>query len=85
MVRLFVRDYAAWRKAYDDFDQERRSMGVVGDAVFQSVDDPNDVTAWHDFENREKAEAFASSERLKSVMQAADAAGAPTICFATEA
>lgn len=89
MVRLFVRhpvnDYGAWRKAYDDFDQERRSMGVVGHAVFQSVDDANDVTAWHDFETSQKAKAFVSSERLKSVMQAAGVAGTPTIWFATEA
>jgi hypothetical protein len=41
MVRLFVRhpvrDYAAWRQAYDDFDQERRSMGVVGHAVVRTL------------------------------------------------
>jgi hypothetical protein len=38
MVRLFIRhnveDYEAWRKAYDEFDEQRRSMGVSGDAVF---------------------------------------------------
>ena len=50
MVRLFVRhpvrDYAAWRKAYDDFDEERRSMGVIGHAVFQTVGDPKSGGAW---------------------------------------
>jgi hypothetical protein len=44
MVRLFVRhnvaDYGAWRKAYDEFDEERAAMGVTGDAVFQSIDNP---------------------------------------------
>jgi hypothetical protein len=38
MVRLFVRhpvaDYAAWRRVYDDFDEERRGMGVTGHAVY---------------------------------------------------
>jgi hypothetical protein len=33
MVRLFVRhtvsDYQAWRKVYDEFDAERRPMGVT--------------------------------------------------------
>src|SRR6266542_3749774 len=42
MVRLFVRhpvsDYATWREHYDAFDDERRGMGVTGDAVFRSVD-----------------------------------------------
>jgi hypothetical protein len=48
MVRLFIRhnveDYQAWRKEYDEFDRQRRSMGVTDDAVFQSIDNPNDVT-----------------------------------------
>jgi hypothetical protein len=69
MVRLFVRhpvsDYAAWRDVYDAFDAERRGMGVVGDAVYQSADDPNDVTAWHDFATVEEAKAYASSPRLR--------------------
>jgi hypothetical protein len=32
-VRIFVRhdvtDYAAWRKAYNGFDEKRREMGVT--------------------------------------------------------
>ena len=40
LVRHNVEDYQAWRKRYDEFDQVRRSMGVVGTAVFQS--DPLD-------------------------------------------
>ena len=60
MVRLFarhpVRDYSVWRQAYDAFDEERRELGVSDQAVFQAVDDPNDVTVTHDFESRETAE-----------------------------
>jgi len=88
MIRMFVRhpvrDYAAWRKAYDDFDKHRSSHGVAADAVFQSVDDPNDVTLFHDFATRQDAEAFMSSARLKSAMQDAGVAGPPTIWFVTE-
>lgn len=85
MIRLFVRhnvaDYSAWRKAYDDFDPERGPLGVIGHKVFQSVDDPNDVTVWHDFESTEKAKAFASSERLRDVMQKAGVSSPPQIWF----
>ena len=88
MVRLFIRhnveDYQAWRKAYDEFDQQRRSMGVSGDAVFRSIDDPNDVTVWHDFEIAEVARAFASSDALRNVMQRAGVQGEPQIWFTTE-
>ena len=53
-----VKDYAAWRKAYDAFDATRKILGVTAQAVYRSVDDPNDVTATHDFRSAEKAKAF---------------------------
>jgi hypothetical protein len=89
MVRLFARhpvaDYATWRTHYDNFDGERRSMGVTGNAVYQSVDDPNDVTVTHDFATREAAEAFASSPRLQEIMQQAGVQAVPEVWFVTEA
>ena len=83
MIRMFVRhpvtDFSVWKKAYDDFDQERRGMGVIGDSVFQAADDPNDVTLWHDFETLDAAQAFMASERLREVMSGAGVAGAPRV------
>ena len=88
MVRLFIRhnvdDYQAWRQGYDDFDEQRRSMGVTGDAVYQSIDDPSDVTAWHDFDTAEEAQAFVGSDELKNAMQNAGVQGEPEIWFVTE-
>lgn len=85
MVRMFVRhpvkDFGTWKRVYDDFDQERRDMGVVGQSVFQAVDNPNDITAWHDFETSEAAHSFAESSRLHDTMASAGVAGAPTIWF----
>ncbi len=83
MIRLFVRHnvagYDAWRKAYDEFDEERGPMGVRGDAVFQSIDNPNDVTVWHDFDTAEAAQAFASSDKLRNAMQQAGVQGEPQV------
>lgn len=85
MVRLFVRhavnDYAQWKKAYDEFDQERRGMGVVDHAVFQDVENPNDVTIWHDFNDLESARAFMTSSRLREVMKGAGVASEPKPWF----
>jgi hypothetical protein len=87
MIRLFVRhrvaDYDAWRKVYDEFDATRRPMGVIGDAVFQAIDDPNDVTVWHDFQTADEARAFASSEAVRDVLQRAGIEGAPETWFVT--
>lgn len=75
MVRLFVRhnvaEYEAWRKVYDEFDAQRRPMGVTDDGVFQAIDNPTDVTVWHDFVSADAARAFVSSEELKDAMQRA--------------
>lgn len=83
MIRIFVRhkveDYPKWRKGYDAFENERKPMGVRGAAVFQSLDDPNDVTIWHDFDDRESAESFAGSQRLKDAMRNAGVQGQPQI------
>lgn len=87
MIRMFIRhsvaDFANWKLAYEAFDEERSAMGVIGDAVFQSADDPNEVTVWHDFESRESANAFRASTRLREVMSAGGVAGESTIWFTT--
>jgi len=85
MIRMFVRhnvsDYTTWRRHYNDFDAERRTMGVQGHAVYQAADNRNDVTVTHDFDTLQAAQAFASSARLREVMAGAGVLGAPTVWF----
>jgi len=83
-VRHTVKDFRKWRKAYDAFNAERKGMGVIGDAVYQSLDDPNDVTVHHNFKTRRRAEIFVESDRLKEVMKDAGAKGKPKIWFVKE-
>ena len=87
MVRVFVRhnveDYDAWRNVYEEFDPDRVLMGVKGDGVFQSVDDPNDITAWHDFDSVDDARAFVESDALREAMGRAGVRGEPQIWFVT--
>ena len=60
-------------------------MGVTDDAVFQSIDDPNDVTVWHDFQSSADAQSFANSEALKTAMGRAGVTGEPQVWFVTPA
>jgi hypothetical protein len=89
MTRLFVRhkvqDYGAWRKAYDEFDPQRRSMGVTGQAVYRSIEDPNDITVSHDFDNPGEAKEFASSDKLREAIQKSGVIGEPEIWFVSKA
>ncbi len=83
MATLFVRhtvaDYPAWRKVYDEFDAERKTMGVTSHGVYLLDGNPNDVTVYHEFDSKEAAQAFASNPRLKEVMGKAGVQGAPNV------
>jgi heme-degrading monooxygenase HmoA len=84
-VRHDVSDYGAWKRAYDDFDAERSSMGVTGHGVYQTDGNPNDVTVYHHFDTMEAARAFATSPRLQEVMKHAGVQGTPSLWFTTKA
>lgn len=89
MIRMFVRhtvrDYRAWRKAYNAFRSEQRRLGVRRQSVFRSTENPNDVTVTHDFENLRAAKAFVRSRELKEAMQDAGVRSRPAIWFVKEA
>ena len=88
-VRMYVHhevsDYATWRKGYDRFDATRKKMGVTGQAVYRSADNPNDVTVTHDFKTVEAAKAFAESPELFEAMAKAGVSGKPQAWFTTRA
>jgi hypothetical protein len=89
VIRMFVRhqvnDYGKWRKVYDGFESERKRMGVTGAAVYTGANGDRDVTVTHDFDNLEKAKAFAESPSLRQAMTSAGVAGQPTIWFTKSA
>jgi ABC-type sugar transport system substrate-binding protein len=88
-VRMFVRhevaDYGAWRKSYDAFAPTQKKLGVTYQAVYQSTDNPNDVTVIHDFHTLAKAKSFAASAELKAAMEKSGVKGAPQIWYTTKA
>jgi len=83
MATLFVRhsvsDYEAWRKVYDEFFEARKGAGVTGEAVYRSVDDPNEVTLVLDFQTIEAAHAFPNDQKLEAAYRQAGSLGAPAI------
>lgn len=60
-------------------------MGARGHAVYRAVDDPNDITVWHDFDDRAAAESFTGSDELKAAMAEAGVVSAPDIWITSEA
>lgn len=85
MITLFERDtvsdFATWKKAFADFAPTLKAKGVVASAVYQSVDDPNDITVAHDFATLAEAKAFLGSHELKAARPGAGVVDGPTIWF----
>ncbi len=85
MAHLFVRhpvkDYEMWRQVYDEADALREEFGVRSHTVFQSADDPNDITVMHVFDNIGAAKAMAEAPQLREAMDQAGVAAPPTIWF----
>jgi heme-degrading monooxygenase HmoA len=83
VVRMYVHhevtDYATWRKAYDGFASVQKKNGVVAQSVWQSVDNPNEVTVTHDFKTVEKAKAWLALPELKAAMEKGGVKGEPHI------
>ena len=79
IVHHSVRDYAAWKPAYDAHEAARRAAGLTNGRVFRSTEDPNDILILFDTSDRRRAEEFGGSEDLKLAMQNSGVIGQPKI------
>ena len=81
IIRHEVRDYAAWKRAFDGHGDARAKAGVIGHAVNRSVRNPNLVVIYLQAESLAALRAFAVAPDLKAVMAAAGVVGAPDLSF----
>ena len=84
VVRHGVSDFDAWRRMYDGFAPVQAEHGVRAHQVLRSIDDPNDVTVWHDFDDAGAARAFVGSAELRDAMGSAGVQGEPQMWFTEE-
>jgi len=53
-----VRDFGAWKKAFDSDPAGRAKNGVIRHAIYRPQDDPTYVVVSLEFSSREQAQAF---------------------------
>jgi len=89
MVTLFVhhkvKDYAVWRKIFDDLTALRSGYGCSGHRVFQSPSEPNEITVISEWKNVDQANTYAASNDLKEGMKNAGVTSQPDMMFLAEA
>lgn len=79
VVHHKVRDYAAWRPAYDAHEPARVASGITNGRVFRKAEDPNELVILLDVADVDRARAWAAGADLKATMQNAGVLGEPVI------
>ncbi len=89
MATLFVhhkvKDYATWRKIFDDLTALRTGYGCTGHRVFQSPSDPNEITVLSEWKSADQAKAYSNADELKEGMKDAGVISQPDVMFLAEA
>ncbi|MFL6136317.1 MAG: antibiotic biosynthesis monooxygenase [Frankiaceae bacterium] len=70
-LRHNVNDYDEWRQVYDSVADLQRAGGVIEEAVYRSMDDPNEVLVMHRFGSLQEARAFFESDELRAAIDKA--------------
>lgn len=81
-LHIKVKDFNAWRTAYNGHEKERASVGITNGRVFRLADDTNDVVILQDVADVAKARTWLGSPEMKSAMEKSGVVGSPTIRFA---
>jgi len=58
-----VKDYATWRKGYDEHEKSRLAIGVTNGRVFRRAEDPHDIVILLDAADAAKARAWPRGRR----------------------
>jgi heme-degrading monooxygenase HmoA len=85
IVRHKVADYGKWKQAFDAYLNHRMAAGETGFRIFQSLEDPRDVTVLTDWESTEHARRFMQSDDLRTTMQSAGVVGSPDVTYVLDA
>jgi quinol monooxygenase YgiN len=81
LVHHKVSDFNRWKESFDSHLSTRMRAGELGYRLFQSVDDPRDVTLLLDWDSAEHARQFMGSEELRDRMQQAGVVGTPDVQY----
>ncbi len=80
-IRHAVREYWSWRQSYEEAKPVCAQNGAKSATVYQSIDDPNDVTVVVGFDDWQTARQYAASDTLREIMARAGVRGRPDVWY----
>ncbi len=81
VVHHRVRDFGAWKPAFDEYEASRREHGAVRHWMYRTVGDPNDVVVALEFRSEKDAREFVEDPSLREAMERGGVEGEPDIHF----
>jgi heme-degrading monooxygenase HmoA len=85
LVRHKVKDYEAWKSAFDSKLDLRKRYGEKSYEILREDKSPNELVALFGWDSLEHARKYANSAELKEAMADAGVIGKPEIDFLEEA
>ena len=72
-----MKDFATWKRAFDNFAKVRRSAGELSYSVGRSIEEPNNVYVINEWKSKEDFQAFMKRPELAEAMRNAGVMEAP--------
>jgi heme-degrading monooxygenase HmoA len=85
LVRHKVKDYEAWKSAFDSKLDLRKRYGEKSYEILREDKSPNELVALFGWDSLENARKYAKSAELKEAMADAGVIGKPDIAFLEQA
>jgi hypothetical protein len=79
LVRHKVADFSKWKPVYDAHLPSRQKSGLKEKYLLRNIDDPNEVVAFFELEDVQKAQEFSNSPDLREAMQKSGVVDKPDI------
>jgi hypothetical protein len=74
-----VKDYDAWKTAFDEQAQARKDAGLLGESIMRGADNDKLVAVYAPASDPVKLKAFLDSKDLKDKMKSGGVKGKPTV------
>ena len=81
LVRSKVRDFKAWKPAYDAHLPARNAAGLTEKYLLRNADDANEIVILFEAQNLNQAKTFAASADLRERMEESGVVDKPDIYF----
>jgi quinol monooxygenase YgiN len=81
VIRHKVQDYLAWKSAFDNFHETRKTNGEKSYQIYHPEDNPDNLIILFKWDTMDNAKTFMQSEDLKSAMKEAGVLEPPEVYF----